>query len=142
MSNIQNDSPLQALLDQKILNFVSAFCDSSRQMFVNTEGVLIHPGEFGTYREAITKEFLKAFVPQRLGIDSGFVINTTGRVSTQCDLVMYDKSSTPLLNNENLQRFFPAESVCAVGEVKSVLSLAGLKSALRKLAAVKESLHK
>jgi len=137
MSNQQERNALAALLDEKMRHFASSFLESSRQLFANEDGQLVHPGEFGTYRESITKDFLKSFIPQRMAIDSGFVITSSGKISTQCDIVIYDKSVTPLIQNENRQRFFPVESVCAVGEIKSILSLSDLKSALRKLAAVK-----
>ncbi|UMR29455.1 hypothetical protein MJ904_20680 [Massilia sp. MB5] len=137
MSKQQSRSPLQALLDQNIRHFVDAFRDSSRHLFADAEGKLVHPGEFGAYREGVTKKFLQAFSPQRMAIDSGFVINPTGRISSQCDVVIYDRSVSPLLENEQLQRFFPAETVCAVGEVKSVISRSQLETALRKLAAIK-----
>lgn len=137
MSKHQTYNAISSLLDEKMNHFKLSFNESSRQLFADSEGKLVHPGEFGEYRESITKDFLSALIPQRMGIDSGFVVTSSGDISTQCDLVIYDKSVTPLLKTENLQRFFPIESVCAVGEVKSVLSLADLKKALRKLAKVK-----
>jgi hypothetical protein len=133
MLHQQTDNPLSSLLNEKLNHFKLLFLESSRQLFANNEGKLIHPGEFGTYRETICKEFLTSFIPQRMTIDSGFLINSDGKISTQCDLVIYDKSVTPLLQNENRQRFFPIESVCAVGEIKSVMSLNDLKEALLKL---------
>lgn len=137
MSKHQSDNAIALLLNEKMRHFRLSFQESSRELFVDSEGKLVHPGEFGEYRESITKDFLSAFVPQRMGIDSGFVVTSSGAISTQCDLVIYDKSVTPLLKSENLQRFFPVESVCAVGEIKSKLSLSELKNALRKLATVK-----
>ncbi|MPV71504.1 DUF6602 domain-containing protein [Burkholderia sp. BE17] len=137
MTKQQAGNALQALLDEKMRVFADAFVDGSRRLFVDDKGALVHPGEFGSYREAITKDYLSAFVPQRMAIDSGFVVTASGRISTQCDIVIYDRSVTPLLQNDHKQRFFPMESVCAVGEVKSVLSLGDLKTALRKLAGMK-----
>jgi hypothetical protein len=137
MTKQQAGNALQALLDEKMRVFADAFCDGSRRLFVDDSGRLVHPGEFGSYREDVTKDYLRAFVPQRMAIDSGFVVTASGRISTQCDLIIYDRSVTPLLQNDNRQRFFPIESVCAVGEVKSVMSLTDLKAALLKLAGVK-----
>jgi len=133
----QSENAIQALLTEKIRAFSSEFLENSRQLFVDDQGQLIHPGEFGTYREAITREFLQAITPQRLAIDTGFVVDSGGRISPQCDIVIYERSITPLLQNANKQRFFPVESVCAVGEIKSVMTLKALKEALRKLAMVK-----
>ncbi|KVR38200.1 DUF6602 domain-containing protein [Burkholderia ubonensis] len=144
MTKQQTGNALQALLDEKMRVFAEAFVDGSRRLFVDDKGALVHPGEFGSYREAITHDFVRAFVPQRMAVDSGFVVTSSGRISTQCDVVIYDRSVTPLLQNDYKQRFFPVESVCAVGEVKSVMSLADLKAALRKLSGVKslrDTLH-
>ncbi|WP_152035320.1 DUF6602 domain-containing protein [Paraburkholderia terricola] len=137
MTKQQVGNALQALLDEKMRVFAEAFVDGSRRLFVDDKGALVHPGEFGSYREAITHVFLRAFIPQRMAADSGFVVTSSGHISTQCDVVIYDRSVTPLLQNDYKQRFFPLESVCAVGEVKSVMSLADLKAALRKLSGVK-----
>ena len=137
MTKEQPKNAITTLLNENIRLFASAFCDSSRELFVDRDGQLVHPGEFGTFREALTCDYLKAFVPQRLGIDSGFVVTASGKISSQCDIVIYDRSVTPLIQNANRQKFFPVESVCAVGEVKSVLTLSKLKSTLRKLAEVK-----
>lgn len=137
MTKQQSGNAIQALLNEKIRTYADAFCEGSRQLFVDSEGALVHPGEFGSFRESITRDYLQAFVPQRMAIDTGFVVTASGKVSTQCDVVIYDRSVTPLLQNANRQRFFPVESVCAIGEVKSVLKLVDLKKALRKLAMVK-----
>ncbi|HKP95408.1 MAG TPA: DUF6602 domain-containing protein, partial [Fibrobacteria bacterium] len=127
-----------ALLVEQFEIFKQAFVSSSRQIFFDESTQrLIHPGEFGTFRETICKDFLRHFVPRRLGFGTGFLINTFDEISTQCDIVVYDSNVTPLIQSEEKQRFFPVESVCGVGEIKSVLNKTSLKSALNKLAEVK-----
>lgn len=135
--NYQPKNAIDNLLDEKINQFKYSFIDNSRSLFVNEEGKLIHPGEFGTYREAVVKAFLSSLVPERMGIESGFVVTSAGKISTQCDIVIFDRTVTPLIKNESGQRFFPIESVVAIGEVKSKISLKNLKNALRKLAKTK-----
>jgi hypothetical protein len=39
------------------------FIEASRAMFLDVEGRLVHPGEFGVCREAVAKQFIRAFVP-------------------------------------------------------------------------------
>lgn len=34
-------------------------------MFLDVEGRLVHPGEFGVCREAVAKQFIRAFVPSK-----------------------------------------------------------------------------
>lgn len=84
-------------------------------------------------REKTVKNFLKYFIPERLNIDDGFIITSDDFISTQCDIIIYDKSSTPLIEGENSQNFFTQETVVAIGEVKSNLNKCNLGKALNKL---------
>ena len=125
------------LIMSKIIQFENNFSNLSRQIFVDEDGKLRHAGEFGTYREKIVLEFLEPFLPTRLSVGSGFVITDKNKISTQCDIIIYDRENTPLIENCE-QRFFPIESVVGVIEVKSALSKSDLKNALIKLSKIKE----
>lgn len=125
------------LVKSKIEQFERDYIDLSRQIFVDASGKLIHPGEFGTYREEVIKTFLAPFLPSRLAIGSGFIITSKDRISTQCDIIIYDKNHTPIIENGE-QKFFPIECVAGVIEAKSKLSKTTLKDALIKLSAIKE----
>ncbi len=127
----------EKLVKSKIEKFEDDYVNLSRQIFVNSEGKLFHPGEFGTYRESIIKEFLSPFLPTRLAVGSGFVITSKNRISTQCDIIIYDKEHTPVIENSE-QRFFPVECVVGIIEVKSKLTKSTLKDALIKLSDIKE----
>jgi hypothetical protein len=130
-------NPVSMLLDDKIATFRQGFANTSRQLFFRSDGSPIHNGEFGSYREELARTLVAQFAPERMAVDTGFVVTSSGAVSTQCDLVVYDRTATPMIRNASNQRFFPVESVCGVGEVKSVLTLGAAKEALRKLAATK-----
>ena len=125
------------LVKSKIEKFIDDYKNLSRQIFVNEEGKLIHPGEFGVYRERIIKSLLQPFLPARLAIGSGFIITSQNNISTQCDLLIYDKENTPVIENEE-QRFFPIECVAGVIEVKSSLTKSQLAEALIKLSNIKK----
>jgi len=127
-----------ALLDEKIRSLIAAYDDTSQHIFYDdVTKRLRHAGEFGTYRESIVREFLRFFIPGRIDIHTGFLITATDKVSTQCDIVAFDAKNTPLIESGERQRFFPVETVCAVGEVKSAISKTELRAALNKLARVK-----
>lgn len=131
MSNII----FNALLEEKIENFIAAYEKTSNQVFYDeAKKRLKHSGEYGTYREILVREFLKFFTPSRLDIHNGFLITSTDAISTQCDAIIFDAKNTPLIENGEKQRFFPVETACAIGEVKSTLSKSQLKEALNKLA--------
>lgn len=127
-----------ALIEEKIEIFKNQFVNTSKQVFFDPDKKgLIHPGEFGLYREVIVKNFIKFFIPQIVTMDTGFLITPKDNVSTQCDVIIYYKNVTPLIESSELQKFFPIETVVGVGEVKSTLSKQQFKEALNKLADIK-----
>ncbi|WP_429066348.1 DUF6602 domain-containing protein [Aeromonas bestiarum] len=124
-----------SLFEEKITGFVSAYRATARHVFYDDiKKELRHTGEFGAYREILVREFLGFFTPSRLNIHNGFLITSLDSISTQIDAVIFDAKSTPLIENGEKQRFFPVETVCAIGEVKSTLTKQQLKEALNKLA--------
>lgn len=125
------------LVQSKIEQFENDYISLSRQIFVDSDGKLIHPGEFGTYREKIIRAFLEPFLPTRLAIGNGFIITSKDRISSQCDIIIYDKEHTPIIENGE-QKFFPVECVAGVIEAKSKLTKSTFKEALIKLSKVKE----
>ena len=103
---------------------------------------LFHAGEFGASREAAVRDLLSKFVGTRFNSGHGFIINSRDIHSSQCDIVIYDCSNTPLRDEESGFRFHLADSVVGIGEVKSVLDKATLKHAMVKLAKSKSVCNK
>lgn len=129
---------IATLLEAQIESFSKEFTDTSRNVFYdNNKKRLIHAGEFGMLREACVRQLLINFLPGIYGVSHGYVIGQNGEVSHQCDLIIYHKSFTPYLHTPEGQRFFPAESVIAVGEIKSKVDGSVLDDALGKLARIK-----
>lgn len=128
-----------ALLDEKIENLIASFKSTSRAIFFDEKiKRIIHSGEFGVYREKIFKDFLRFIIPQKLGINDGFIITSNDDVSTQCDIIIYDKNITPLIQSNELQTFYPVETVVGIGEVKSKMSKNEFIVAINKLARIKK----
>lgn len=125
-------------LNRKINLFKEDFLNFSRQQYTNKNGKLIHPGEFGTARENACKELLRSVVQNGKNIDTkGFIMNANDETTGEQDLIFYSEIETPLLTLGN-DKFFPVETVVAVGQVKSILkSKKDLKEALEKLMKVK-----
>ena len=98
-----------------------------------------HPGESGVAREKLLIEFLKPLLPDRFGIGSGFVIDRDGKISKQIDIIIYDQlisTSFPILGE---LKYFPCETVVAIGEVKSTMKgRRELKDALSKIKSVQQ----
>lgn len=125
------------LIKSKIEKFVFDFKHLSKQIFVDENGSQIHSGEFGGYRERIVADLIQPFLPSRLDIGTGFIICHNDKISTQCDIIIYDKECTPFIDNYG-QRFFPVECVVGVIEVKSCLTKSSFKEALIKLSNIKK----
>ena len=130
---------INALIEERADAFVAAFRQRSKALFQDDtkRNHIRHPGEFGTYREAITADFIRCFLPQHLSVETGFIVNPSGAVSGQLDLIVYNPHMTPPLESKQRQRFFPVETVVAVGEVHSDISKTQFREALGRLAEVK-----
>lgn len=130
---------IRNLTIQNFENLKASF-DYSKKIFWDEEkNKLIHPGEFGSYREKIIHDWLRLYVPKKYGIASGFVINSANKISTQCDIIIYDVSHTPQIQTKENQNFFPIETVLAVGEIKSdINNFAELKNYVEKLSQFKK----
>jgi len=130
--------PLDVLIDAQIEAFSAQFSETGRDLFVEPNtGKLIHPGEFGAYREGLIRNLLSLVIPDVFGVCSGFVVAPSGQISRQCDVIIYDRTKTPSFCSLQNQRFLPIETVAAVIEVKSVLRNDVLRDAATHLVQLK-----
>ncbi len=97
-----------------------------------------HHGERGSEREAVLKRFLGTYLPSRYAVSDGEIVDAFGQTSCQCDLIIYDPFTCPLLLAGKDYRVFPAEPIFAVIEVKSVLTNSELEDAVKKIKSVKD----
>lgn len=91
----------------------------------------------GEAREYVLKELLRNYLPQKLGVGSGMVIDSRGAKSRQIDIVIYDALNTPVMYAADNLQIFPVECVYAVIEVKSHLNSSELKKSLVNIRTVK-----
>ncbi|MCD4786481.1 MAG: hypothetical protein K8T10_21860 [Candidatus Eremiobacteraeota bacterium] len=110
-----------------------------QELFSETLQLVEHPLEVGLARERLLIEYLKRFLPERFGIDTGFVIDSKNNMSKQIDVIIYDKIISPVFEIPGGVKYFPCECVVAVGEVKtSINSRKTLQDALNKIQSVQE----
>ncbi len=112
---------------------------AGKRMRDDLAGSLIpHPGELGSDREEVIRQFLRAYLPKRFEVSSGFAFDSTGNVSQQLDIVISNSLICPRFETAGGKKFFPCEAVVAVGEVKSSLTtLVEFKEALNNLESAK-----
>lgn len=125
---------LQTLIDIKITNFVNEY-KNANPLFENSDvkNGLLHPGEYGIYKELLVNKLFAFALPKKFSYGTGFITNSNGNITSQCDIVLYDESNAPFLEIDNSNRFFPQEVVYGIGEIKSKLTKKQLLEALIKL---------
>ena len=124
------------LLKRQIDIFVATFQGDAIALFKNEQNTLIHPGEYGMYRERSFCALLRTILTRDCSLSDGFIFSAENNRSTQCDILIKDAMSMPLTDS-GIAKFHPVEDVYAVVEMKSNLTKDELTTALRKLAQVK-----
>jgi hypothetical protein len=104
--------------------------------FINT--LFEHQGVKGEGNEAVLRELIRKFIPDRFGIGTGVVVDRFGNQSRQCDIVVYDAFSYPSLLSLASVHLFPVDIVYATIEVKTTLDAASAKEARQNVASVKK----
>lgn len=101
-----------------------------------------HPRDVGNAREEILRRFLmnSGYLPKRYGVSqsSARVASSTGHISNEMDIVLYDPvDAVCLMNREDVYEVFPVESVYGVIQVKSRLNKTEIQEGLGNLASFK-----
>ena len=80
-----------------------------------------HPGESGRAREQIIAAFLDRLLPHSFSISTGFVIDATGAISRQIDIIIYRNDYHPVFEIGGIKHFL-VESVAVVIENKASIA--------------------
>lgn len=97
--------------------------------------LITHWGEDGRYKEAVLKNVIRRFLPEKFSIGTGFVIKQTANrgehlSSKQIDLIIYDDAS-PVLFKEGDFVILTPDAVRGIIEVKANLQNQGLTAILQ-----------
>lgn len=101
------------------------------------QSALRHPTMKGETTEDQWIELLSTHLPARYRVGQGQIIDHHGAVSQQIDVVIYDRTYTPLLYSQQGAQYIPVESVYAVFEVKQNLTKAHITYAQDKVGSVR-----
>lgn len=106
---------------KKMIDLRELFHGLQKQMLASLDvdrEFIGHPGSKGDATEQHWIDFLRTYLPDRYKVDKAIVIDSTGNVSEQMDIVIYDAIYTPFIFKQDGFIYIPAESVYAVFEVK------------------------
>jgi hypothetical protein len=81
-----------------------------------------HSSSIGQVRENRLKALLKSYLPNDIGIETGFICDCVGGISPQIDIIITDVDPIPVLNFDDIFKLIPVEKVICCIEVKSTLS--------------------
>ncbi|MBY5841418.1 hypothetical protein J3P71_03955 [Rhizobium leguminosarum] len=101
-----------------------------------------HAASKGAANEEAAKVFLRSRLPRTLEISTGFLIDCSGAVSKQLDIIIHDAAKTPILFERDDLRVIPVECAYAVIEVKTDLTLAAIELCVGNMRSVKSMTKK
>ncbi len=105
----------------------------------NYSHTIEHKGERGAHNESALRRILRAVLPKKVGVGSGFIEFSNSQQSTQQDIILFDAVNyAPLYANDDCQ-IYPVEMVLATIEVKSKLTSDDLEKILKNCANLRAS---
>lgn len=107
--------------------------------FAELKAAFTHNTPKGAGGEALVAQFPRRRLPEQIGCTAGQVIDSTGAISRQVDVVLYDRARTPMLfsSPNGHDQLIPVEGVLAVIEVKTHLTKAMLPGIMENCRSVK-----
>ncbi len=107
--------------------------------FAELKAAFTHNTPKGAGGEALVAQFLQRRLPEQIRCTAGQVIDSTGAISRQVDVVLYDRARTPMLfsSPNGHDQLIPVEGVLAVIEVKTHLTKAMLPGIMENCRSVK-----
>lgn len=112
--------------------------NKQKALTAKLENVISHPTSKGDNSESAWIDFFRSFLPSKYSVDKGFIFDSTGQISEQIDIIIYDALYAPLIfETEAGEKYITAESVYAVFEVKQKMNKSHFKYAHDKIMSVK-----
>lgn len=96
-----------------------------------------HAGEHGRYIESVLADLLREWLPERYRFSTGFVIDSEGHRSSQCDIVVTDALTAGRYFSQTGPLLYPVEEVLMVIEVKRRLTRGRVREGCSQIASVK-----
>lgn len=130
------DVPTGSRLSQILANASEQMLSEFKQIRISFD----HNGTAGEGGEAVVAKFLRSQLPQSIGISTGQILDVTGQISKQEDVILYDAEHTPMLfpNQNERITLVPAEGVLGVVEVKTHLHSSDIETCLANCRSVKQ----
>lgn len=121
--------------------FYKQFTDEAQDLWSEFERLkrdkITNKTDEGEYLEKLLVNFLKRYLPKKLSVGRGYIMNEGGNTSLQQDIVIYNSENYILPKNTEGFQVFPIECVHSTVEVKSTLSKPVLRAANKNAQSIK-----
>ena len=121
--------------------FYKQFNDEAQDLWSGFERLkrdkITNKTDEGEYLENLLINFLKRYLPKKLSVGRGYIMNEEGKTSLQQDIVIFNSENYILLKNTDGFQVFPIECVYSTVEVKSTLSKPVLRAANKNVQSIK-----
>ena len=116
-----NETKTEELTDKEIIRKIA-------QNYIQLEKAIVsqlnlssqHHLTTGNVREEIWKEMFERLVPHKFTVEqSVFIIDSSGKISNEVDLAIFDQQFTPYIFNYGKLKYIPIEAVAVVVQCKS-----------------------
>lgn len=121
------------------LNQITTYCSSVAEEFNarlnRVRSFVGHNPTSGSANEEILRAFLSEHTSKRYTVAQGFIVDPfrENKSSRQCDILVFDGISCPVLHQEGGVRIVQPEAVKMVIEVKTTLKKGALEDALKNI---------
>jgi hypothetical protein len=99
---------------------------------------LKHPAIVGRIRQIVVERLLTPLLPEGIHIGTGQITDSSGRLSAETDVIIYDRRTVPPIFYDAKQGLFPIESVYYAIEVKSEITAGELRGSIENGQRLKE----
>ncbi len=109
-------------------NFIISKYNSLKTEYDFVSGSLEHKPKKGELRELSIQKIIKQFLPKKFQAGNGFIIDSNGKLSKQCDLIIFDTYNNPdLFFIDSGLLIIPKRIAKFIIEVKTLLNKTELK---------------
>lgn len=92
---------------------------------------IIHKPSIGNFGEHILRDFLKTILPDNIGVAQGFVQGMDGFVSSQCDIIIYKKTTDAIIKTFGDIHIISSKDVLLTIEVKTRIQRKTFRSSVK-----------
>jgi len=124
----------------KLDELMAVAADEMKISLKKTRTALDHALTKGEAGEEAFRKFLREHLPKSLSVTKGQIVDSTGALSKQIDVIVYDTGRTPVLftTAEKDHQLVPSEGVVAVFEVKTNLKKDDVSDVIKNMDSVKK----